>query len=215
MTTTVYTDQSELSQFNGDWYIVEFDGTVRQLSCVAGVEQAFRIKDIVSPVNFCGLMNLNGKIYDLKEAENPFCNTPVILEWTPGSYINRNEDTDMFFVKAWEPFFLQHMPTLPDNCKYIRAFKLDNNEACIIRETYFRPLNVTKVGTCETKEKPDIPGMSMQLMDDKVLKFAKDISETFERDGHNIQYIQLKEPSLTWFKELAERYVKEHERRTL
>jgi len=63
--------------------------------------------------------------------------------------------------------------------------------------------------------KSDIPGVSMQLMDDEILQFAKDINKDFERNERNIQYIQLREPALTKFKELAKRYVKEHEKRTL
>lgn len=240
MTETVYTDRIALKRINGDWYIVEFDGTTEQLSKVVGVEKVFRIKDSISSMRFYGYMNLSGKIYDLRNAENPFYDTPVVLKGTPGWYIPRHENTDLFFVKAWDPRFLQNMPILPDNCKYIRLFKLDDKKAFIFDKSGLRLVDVTKFGTYEITDKTmiinpigdykatyfeeeiydlpyksDIPGVSMQLMDNEVLKFAKDMNENFERNGENIQYIQLKEPSLTWFKELAKRYVKEHERRPL
>jgi len=134
MTEMVYTDRTCVPWINGDWHIVEFDGTTEQLSKVVGIEKVFRIKDIISSMHFCGYMNRNYKIYELRNAENYCCNTPVVLEVAPGSYIPRHKNTDLFFVKAWDPRFVQNMPTLPDGCKYIRAFKLDNNDACIITE---------------------------------------------------------------------------------
>lgn len=241
MTKTVYTDQTELNCVNGDWLIVEFDGTTEQLSKVADIEKVFRIKDLAFSMRFCGCMNLNGKIYDLRDTEDYFYNTPVILELAPGSYIPKHENTDLFVVMTSDPHFIQKMPTLPDGCKYIRAFHLANKTACLFEKSGYRLMDVTKLCTYEMKEntmainlcfdckavyyeedetndfprKSNIPGMRMQLMDDEVLQFAKDVCENFKYNGDNIQGIQLREPALTKFKELAKRYVKEHERRTL